>query len=191
MMARFPDQRPTVRYRHLWEENTPMPHKAILAGAALAAGLALTACGSGGGSAASAGPSGVPAASTPPQACLQQYRSWNSGPEHAAGENLVTALNSLEAAISGSDAATTSAALEDAGQAAKVLELYPIPKCADPKGYWHAGLLRIQAAADNASTSKGQHVLTLAEGALKQIPALDRQLAAELKHTVPALSQNR
>ena len=167
-----------------------MAHKAILASAALAAGLTLTACGSGGGSAASAGSGGAPAA-TPPQACLQQYRSWNSGPEHAAGENLVTALNSLEAAISGSDAATTSAALQDAGQAAKVLALYPIPKCADPKGYWHAGLVRIQAAAGNAGSAKGQQVLTLAEGALKQMPVLDRQLAAELKQTVPGLNQNK
>jgi hypothetical protein len=186
MMAPFPG-----RYRHLWEENSPMPHKAILAGAALAAGLTLTACGSGGGSAPSAGSGAAPAASTPPQACLQQYHSWNSGPEHAAGENLVTALNSLEAAISGSDVATTSAALVHAGQAAKVLALYPIPKCADPKGYWHAGLARIQAAADNASGSKGQQVLTIAAGALKQMPALDRQLAAELKRTVPGLNQNK
>ena len=168
-----------------------MPHQAILASAALAAGLTLTACGSGGGSAASAGSGGAAAASTPPQVCLQQYRSWNSGPEHAAGENLVTALNSLESAISGSDVATTGAALQDAGQAAKVLALYPIPKCADPKGYWHAGLVRIQAAADNAVSAKGQQVLTLAEGALKQMPVLDRQLAAELKRTVPGLNQNK
>src|SRR5215831_18842619 len=169
-----------------------MPHKAILASAALAAGLTLTACGSGGGgSAASAGSGGAAAASTPPQVCLQQYRSWNSGPEHAAGENLVTALNSLESALLGSDVATTGAALQDAGQAAKVLALYPIPKCADPKGYWHAGLVRIQAAAGNAGSAKGQQVLTLAEGALKQMPMLDRQLAAELKQTVPGLNQNK
>jgi hypothetical protein len=165
-----------------------MSDKVILAGAALAAALTLTACGSGG-SAASAGSGGGTAASAPQPSCLKQYRSWNSGPEHAAGENLVTALNTLEVASSSSDVATTSAALEHAGQAAKVLELYPIPKCADPKGYWHAGLARIQAAAGNASTSKGQEVLTLADGALKQMPALDRELAAELKRTVPGLSQ--
>jgi len=41
-----------------------MPRTIVLAGAALTAALTLTACGSGGGAAAS-----------PPRSCLQQYRS--------------------------------------------------------------------------------------------------------------------
>jgi hypothetical protein len=182
-----------------------MPRKVILVGAALAAGLTMTACGSGGGSAASggsptasAGSGGSPAASAGPGAasspstsCLLQYRLWNTGPAHAAGENLVAALNTLEAATSASDIPTTAAALKRAGTAARTLEHYPIPVCADPKGYWHAVLARIRAAADNAGTSDGQGALTLAEVALKQMPTLERKLAAELKGTVPGLSQSQ
>jgi hypothetical protein len=182
-----------------------MPRKVILVGAALAAGLTMTACGSGGGSAASGGSpvaaagsgggsaasAGPGAASSPSTSCLLQYRLWNTGPAHAAGENLVAALNTLEAATSTSDIPTTAAALKRAGTAARKLGHYPIPVCADPKGYWHAVLARIRAAADNAGTSGGQGALTLAEVALKQMPTLERKLAAELKGTVPGLSQNQ
>jgi hypothetical protein len=115
---------------------------------------------------------------------------WNSGPAHAAGENLTAALNALQAASSASDIPTTGAALKRAGMAARTLEHYPIPNCADPKGYWHAVLLRIQAAADNAGTSTGQGALTLAEVALKQMPPLERKLAAELQGTIPGPNQN-
>src|SRR5215475_7769167 len=120
-----------------------MPGKVIAAGIALAAGLALTACGSGGGSAASAGPSRPPTASA----------GSGAGP----------------VACAASDIATAGAALRRAGTAARSLEHYPIPACADPKGYWRAVLLRIEAAADSAGTSDGQGTLTIAQGVMKQM----------------------
>jgi hypothetical protein len=156
-----------------------MPRKLLLACGALAAGLTLTACGSGGGSAASAPSS--PSAQA--RSCLQQYRSWNAGPSHAAGENLVAALNGLEAVTVTSDAGGTGAALKRAATAAATLGRYPIPGCADPKGYWHAVLVRIQAAAK----ANGQATLAAAKAALKDMPALDLKLADELKQTVPGL----
>jgi hypothetical protein len=168
-----------------------MPRKVILAGGVLAAGLTLTACGSGGGAAASAGSGGGSSASAPSLSCLQQYRAWGSGPEHAAGENLTAALNRLQAASSASDIATTSVALKRAGMAARTLEHYPIPACADPRGIWHAVLLRIEATADHAGTSQGQAALDLAGGVLRQLPALERKLATELEGTVPGLGQNQ
>jgi hypothetical protein len=168
-----------------------MPCKAILAGAMLAAGLTSTACAPGGDVVASAGPgAGSPAPVRSPS-CLQQYRVWGSGPEHAAGENLTAALNGLQAASSASDIPATSAALKRAGMAARTLEHYPIPACADPQGYWHAVLLRIEAAADHAGTSNGQAALALAGGVLRQLPVLERKLATELKGTVPGLGQNQ
>jgi hypothetical protein len=156
-----------------------MPRKVLLAGAALAAALTLTACGSGGGSAAS-----------PPRSCLQQYRSWNAGPAHAAGENLVAALNGVEAANAALDNSTTNNALKHAGAAAGALAHYPIPKCADPKGYWRAVLVQIQTAAHNASTS-GQGALVAAAVVLHNMPALDLKLADELKQTVPGLNKQK
>ena len=156
-----------------------MPRTILLAGAALTAALTLTACGSGGSSAAS-----------PPRSCLQQYRSWNAGPAHAAGENLVAALNGVEAANAALKNSTTNAALKRAGAAATVLARYPIPNCADPKGYWRAVLVQIQAAAHNASTS-GQGALVAAAVVLHNMPALDLKLASELKQTVPGLNKQK
>jgi hypothetical protein len=156
-----------------------MPRTILLAVSALAAALTLTACGSGGGSAAS-----------PPRSCLQQYRSWNAGPAHAAGENLVAALNGVEAANAVLKNSTTNAALKRAGAAATALGHYPIPKCADPKGYWRAVLVQIQTAAANASTS-GQGALVAAAVVLHNMPALDLKLADELKQTVPALDKQK
>ena len=156
-----------------------MPRTILLACAALTAALTLTACGSGGSSAAS-----------PPPSCLQQYRSWNAGPAHAAGENLVAALNGVEAANAALKNSTTNAALKRAGAAATVLARYPIPNCADPKGYWRAVLVQIQAAAHNASTS-GQGALVAAAVVLHNMPALDIKLANELKQTVPGLNKQK
>jgi hypothetical protein len=178
-----------------------MPGKVIVAGAALAAGLALTACGSGGSPAASAGPgksptapatTGVgPPASAAAPGCLVQYRLWASGPAHAAGDNLTAALNGLAAASATSDVPTIGAALRRAGTAARALEHYPIPGCADPQGYWHAVLQQIEAAADSAGASGGQKTLTIAQGVMKQMPVLERKLANELQVTIPDLTRSK
>jgi hypothetical protein len=181
-----------------------MPGKLIVAGAALTAGLALTACGPGGGSAASGGGSAAPArptasagsgagpvASAASPGCLVQYRLWASGPAHGAGDNLTAALNGLASASAASDIATAGAALKRAGTAARTLGHYPIPACADPKGYWRAVLVRIEAAAASAGTSTGQGTLTIAQGVMKQMPALERKLAAELQITSPDLTRSR
>ena len=168
-----------------------MPGKFIVASAALAAGLTLTACGSSGGSAASAAASAGPVASAASPGCLLQYRLWASGPAHAAGDNLTAALNGLAAASAASDVATASAALKHAGTAARALEHYPIPSCADPKGYWHAVLQQIEGAANSAGTSQGQGTLTIAQGVMKQMPELERKLATELQTTIPDLTRSR
>jgi dihydrodipicolinate synthase/N-acetylneuraminate lyase len=158
-----------------------MPRTIVLAGAALTATLTLAACGSGGGSGSAA---------SPPRPCLQQYNSWNAGPAHAAGENLVAALNGVEAANAALTNSTTNAALKRAGTAATTLARYPIPKCADPKGYWRAVIVQIQTAAHNASTS-GQGALVAAAVVLHNMPALDLKLANELKQTIPGLSKQK
>ena len=178
-----------------------MPGKFIVASAALTAGLALTACGSGGGSAAPAGPSKSPTASAGAAAgpvasaaspgCLLQYRLWASGPAHAAGDNLTAAVNGLAAASASSDVTTATAALKRAGTAARALEHYPIPSCADPKGYWHAVLQQIEGAANRAGTAQGQGALTIAQGVMKQMPQLERKLASELQVTIPDLTRSR
>jgi hypothetical protein len=53
---------------------------------------------------------------------------------------------------------------------------YPMPACADPKGYWAALLMHVNAAA--ASTAS---TATLT-AAMKGVPTLARELNAELQH---------
>ena len=79
-------------------------------------------------------------------------------------------------------------ARRDGGQA---LEHYPIPSCADPKGYWHAVLQQIEGTAGSAGTSQGQEPLTIAQGVMKQMPELERKLATELQVTIPDLTRSR
>jgi hypothetical protein len=123
--------------------------------------------------------------------CLLQYRLWASGPAHAAGDNLTAALYGLAAASAASEVATASAALKRAGTAARALEHYPIPSCADPQGYWHAVLQQIEGAASSAGTSQGQGALTIAQGVMKQMPELERKLATELQVTIPDLTRSK
>ena len=155
-----------------------MLRRAILAAAVFATGITVAACGSGAGTTAS-----------PPPSCLHQYRSWMSGPAHAAGENLVVALNSVQAASSALDASSTGAALKRAAATAATLARYPMPACADPKGYWQTILRRVRAASASAGTSKDMGTLLIAEAPLKDMPVLERNLAGELTRTVPALNR--
>jgi hypothetical protein len=75
----------------------------------------------------------------------------------------------------------------------RALEHYPIPSCADPKGYWHAVLQQIEGAASSAGTAQGQGqgALTIAQGVIKQMPELERKLATELQVTIPDLTRSK
>jgi len=53
---------------------------------------------------------------------------------------------------------------------------YPMPTCADPRGYWPILLLHVNAAASGGSTAN----LT---AAMKNVPTLSHELNAELRRT--------
>jgi hypothetical protein len=76
--------------------------------------------------------------------------------------------------------------LEAVGRAPVKLEAYPIPSCADPKGYYAEFLGLLRAAGDNASTSSGLSALILAEAPLQKVPAVESSLAAEVKQNAGA-----
>ena len=100
-------------------------------------------------------------------------------------------LNAVQAAGKALDIARMDAALKHIGKGAAALAAYPIPRCADPHGYYGRILTRIQAAADNASTSSGLSGVILAIAPLKEVPALEQKLTAELRQTAGVTSPLR
>jgi hypothetical protein len=126
------------------------------------------------------------AAATHPAAapsCKQQYKTWKYGPARPVGKKLTATLKAVQSAGATEDLPATLAALKKAGKTAARLESYPMPACADPRGYWEKILARIQAAGDNAGAGSGLSGLILAEAPLKDVPGLEAKLSAELKRT--------
>ncbi len=171
------------------------------AGLASAAAVAMLA---GRGTAATPGASGTGSTSAAAAAthssaqpsCHQQYRAWKYGPARPFGKQIVPALNNVQAAAGIEDIPRLDKALKNAGNIARRLAAYPMPGCADPKGYWAQMLGYLQAAGDNASTSSGFAGLLLAMAPLQKIKAVESKLAAELKTntgttvTAPAATQS-
>jgi hypothetical protein len=154
----------------------------IVTTASAAALTLLAACGS---HASTTGTAAAGAASSAPAPSYHaQYVTWEHGPARKTALGLVAQVRAIKAAANAEDVVRMDAALKRAGRAAGVASAYPMPKCADPHGYWEAFLTRIRSAADNASTGTGFGALLLAIGPLKEVPALLNKLSAELKRTV-------
>jgi hypothetical protein len=158
-----------------------MKRLAFLAAGAVLAGL--TACTS---SAPSAAPVSGPtatsssAATSSPAAtssaasasCRQQYNAW----KHGRGEGLVAAVSAVGSTAQAGDIQALRAVLKKTRPALTSAARYPMPTCVDPKGYWAALLMHVNAAAaSKASTA----TLT---AAMKGVPTLVRELNAELQH---------
>ena len=109
-------------------------------------------------------------------ACPKSYGAWKNGP----GQDVITAVNAVVTASKGVDIQAQEAALKKAAPAIDAAASHPIPACADPKGYWDALMLHVNAAAESLKSATGTQTLTLA---LKSVPQLDRELKAEVKRT--------
>lgn len=123
-----------------------------------------------------------------PLTCAQQYANWKTGPANAPGKQLEAAAAGISAAGKSEDIAVMDSGLKALGADATTLQAYPMPACADPAGYWSQYLGAMKAAGDNAGTASGLGGLLLAEAPLKQVPAIQSKLTAELAQTagVPA-----
>lgn len=163
---------------------------ALVATAAMAvAAIALTACGGSGTATPAAAPPATPSAAAHQAAptCKQSYDAWKTGPAvKAATAKLESALRKTQSAGSDDDITLLQSSLESAGHAAQELAAYPMPSCADPKGYWPKMLALLRASGDNAKTSSGLSALILAEAPLQKVPAVEARLTAELKKDVKA-----
>lgn len=156
-----------------------------LAAAAAGALVALSACSSHSAATpagAAASPSAAvhsaatPSASAAPVNCPQTYAAWRHG--HA--KKFVSAIDAVDSASRTQDSAELSAALKKARSAVAKAARYPMPACADPRGYWTALLMHVNAAAGSAHSASGRASIAVA---LKGIATLQHELGAELKRT--------
>jgi hypothetical protein len=146
--------------------------KRIVLAAAGAAVLGLTACSSGGGGASVAAPGNAPV----PVSCTQQYQAWEQG----KGTGLVATLHTISAASTAGNTKVLTATLKKARPDVARAARYPLPACADPRGYWSVLLMHVNAAVGSkVSTSS-------ARAALKGVPTIEKELTAELKAVTPA-----
>lgn len=108
--------------------------------------------------------------------CPKEYNIWKQGP----AEKLISAVNVVDSASTTGDRPALVTALKQAGLAVEKAARYPIPACADPKGYWTALLMHVNAAESSGGSGAGSASIALA---LKGVPKLERELSAELKST--------
>jgi hypothetical protein len=141
--------------------------KRIVLTAAGAALVGLTAC-SGGGA-----PDAAPGTAPVPVSCAKQYQTWEQG----QGTGLVATLHAVSAASTNRNPKALTVALDKARPAVARAARYPVPACADPRGYWSVLLMHVNAA----TASKGS--VASARAALKDVPKIDEELTAEIQAT--------
>lgn len=121
-----------------------------------------------------------------PLACAQQYQQWRTGPADALSKSTFgpdwTALNGTIAQYSADIPAMKTALAKLGGDAAK-LEQFPIPRCADPAGYWQQILADLKAARDNAARMSRLDSPQPALAPLDEVEPLQTRLQAELART--------
>jgi hypothetical protein len=131
--------------------------------------LGLTACSGGGAPAAAPGNAPVPVS------CAQQYQTW----EHGRGTGLVATFHAVSVASTAGNPKVLTATLKKARPAVAQAARYPVPACADPRGYWSALLMHVNGAVGSTGS------VSSARAALKGVPAIDKELTAELHAIVP------
>src|SRR5271165_1840496 len=129
--------------------------------------------------------------SSAPPSCHQQYGKWKNGPARPLATQIERALKKVGAAAAIEDIPALNKALKDAGNIARRLAAYPMPRCADPKAYWTQMLGYLKAAGDNASTSSGLGGLLAAMAPLEKVKAVESKLGAELKKDAAAVTPAR
>jgi hypothetical protein len=70
------------------------------------------------------------------------------------------------------------------GAVAGSLASTPVPRCADPRGYYARMLAKYEAAASKAQSAAGLTGLVLAETPLRSVPTIVGKLNAELNRTI-------
>lgn len=119
-----------------------------------------------------------------PTSCRQQYEEWKHGPAKSVAKAVTVAFRGVVSAVQAGDASATVAALRKAGAAAERMTANPLPRCADPHGYYAEILAHIEGASENAKSAGGLSMLTLAAASVKAVLVIEQRLSAELERTV-------
>ena len=114
--------------------------------------------------------SGAPIA---PVSCSQQYRTWTRG----EGKGLMAALETVTSAATADDRQALHRALKHAKPAVARAAQHPIPACADPRGYWSALLMHVNAAV------AGRDSASSVRAAMEGVPKIHHRLLTEVKKT--------
>jgi hypothetical protein len=151
--------------------------KRIILAAMGAAVAGLTACSSTAAPATPTAPAAPAAASAShgsvrvPVSCGQQYNTWGQG----EGKGLIAALEAVSSAETAGDTQVLMATLNQTGPAIARATRHAVPACADPRGYWDVLLMHVTAAASTKGSASS------VQAAMKDVPAIEHQLTAELK----------
>jgi hypothetical protein len=137
--------------------------KRIVLAAVGAAVLGLAAC-------SSSAPAAAPGNAPVPVSCAQKYQTW----EHGKGTGLVATFHAVSVASAGGNPKVLTTTLKKARPAVAQAARYPVPACADPRGYWNVLLMHVNAAVGSKGSASG------ARAALKGVSAIEKKLTAEL-----------
>jgi len=145
----------------------------IALGAVVAVAAGITACSNSAAptTASTTGPASHSTAAPVVQAsCGQQYHEWGQG----KGKGVMAALDTVSAASTAKNPQALKTELQKAKPAVAKATRYPLPGCADPRGYWTVLMMHVTAAVSSASSTAS------ARAAMKGVPAIERQLVTEV-----------
>ncbi len=108
-----------------------------------------------------------------PVSCSQRYQAW----ANASGKTQLAAFHAVSVAVATADSQTLTVTLHKAKPAVTTAALHPLPACADPRGYWGVLLMHVNAAIGGSPSAAS------VRAALKDVPAIEHNLTAELKST--------
>jgi hypothetical protein len=87
----------------------------------------------------------------------------------------MAALNAVTSAATASNAQALTAALHQATPAVAKAARHPIPACADPRGYWSALLMHVNAAVSSKASASN------VRAAMQDVPTIHNKLVEEVK----------
>jgi hypothetical protein len=87
----------------------------------------------------------------------------------------MAALNAVTSAATARDAQALTTALHQARPAVAKAARHPIPACADPRGYWSALLMHVNAAVSSKASASN------VRAAMQDVPTIHNKLVDEVK----------